>query len=323
MLFLNSENILHTLSPNQLMDKVVDALLTYEKKEFVMPERLTVDCGNKNSLLLMPCQANGNISSKVITVFPTNKAKNKLVLNGVVLLNDQETGEILALLDGKTLTAMRTGAVSGVSIRYLAADDATSVGLIGCGVQGFYQLLHACAARQIERINLFDISTVYMNTLAEKLKETFPDVSIGKSVSTKDLVNNSEIIIAATTAGSPVIENDPTLFKGKHCIAIGSFHQDVREYPDAIFSGDGKVWVDTDIAIEESGELFIPIQNGILSSEQVETLGHFIQSGVPINRETQSTTFFKSVGMALFDLFAAQLAYQNALQNGIGEELSL
>ena len=64
MLFLNAENILEILMPNQLMDKVEDALLTYEKKEYIMPDRLTVDCGDKNSLLLMPCQANGNIASK-------------------------------------------------------------------------------------------------------------------------------------------------------------------------------------------------------------------------------------------------------------------
>ena len=114
---------------------------------------------------------------------------------------------------------------------------------------------------------------------------------------------------------------EPELFAGKHCIAIGSFEPDVREYPDALFSLIEKVWVDIDFAKEESGELLVPLQKGLLQEDQLETLGHFIESGRAPERGAHGTTFSKAVGMALFDLTTARLAYTNALAKGLGTEL--
>jgi len=93
------------------------------------------------------------------------------------------------------------------------------------------------------------------------------------------------------------------------------------EYPDAVFSLLEKVWGDIDFATEESGELLVSLQKGLLREEQVETLGHFIHSGRAPERGNYGTTFSKSVGMALFDLTTAQLAYANALAKGLGTEL--
>ena len=104
-------------------------------------------------------------------------------------------------------------------------------------------------------------------------------------------------------------------------MAIGSFEPDVREYPDALFSLVEKVWIDIDFAAEESGELMIPLQQGNLKEEQLETLGHFIRSGRAPERGAHGTTFFKTVGMALFDLTTAQLAYTNAVEQGLGTQL--
>ena len=108
------------------------------------------------------------------------------------------------------------------------------------------------------------------------------------------------------------------MFEGKHNVAIGSFEPEVREYPDALFSVVKNVWIDIDFAVEESGELMIPLQQGNLRKSQLETLGHFIQSGRKPEGGAHGTTFFKTVGMALFDLTTAQLAYTNAVQNGLG-----
>ena len=149
---------MQALTLEAVMDAVEEALLLYEAKTFEMPDRLAVDCGDHNLLLLMPSVAKGNWATKLVTVFPSNRARGKPVIDGLVVLGDQATGEILALMDGKTITAMRTGAVTGTSIRHLAREDAASVGLVGCGVQGYYQLLYACAARAIRRITLYDIS---------------------------------------------------------------------------------------------------------------------------------------------------------------------
>ena len=321
MLYLSSDDIMGALTFEEVMEGVEEAMRIYESGDFVMPERLTVNCGGNNSLLLMPCVSPSNIATKVLTLFPGNRARNRPVIEALVILNDRSTGEILALMDGKAITSMRTGGVTGVSIRHLALEGAQSVGLVGCGAQGYYQVAYACTAREIRRITLFDILPEVVPPLIGRLKATFPGVLIEAAGSTGELARASDIIITATTARQPVFPNDPELFMGKHCIAIGSFEPDVREYPDAIFSLIEKVWVDLDFATEESGELLIPLREGLLREEQVETLGHFIQSGQEPPRGAHGTTFSKAVGMALFDLTTAQRAYTNGLRLGLGTQL--
>jgi ornithine cyclodeaminase/alanine dehydrogenase-like protein (mu-crystallin family) len=327
MRYLNADEIMQAVSLEEVMASVEEAFRIDEAEPYTMPDRMAIDCGDGNLFLLMPCVARDSISTKLVTVFPKNRARNRPVIDGIVVLSDRSTGEILALMDGKTITAMRTGAVTGVSIRHLAKAEAQSVGIVGCGVQSFYQLMFACAARDICTITLFDIDPTAVASLTQKLRTDaiMPPLSsaieIQVAESTATLIQASDIVITATTARAPVFPNDPALFKGKHCVAIGSFEPEVREYPDAIFSLVEKGWVDTDFAPEESGELMTPLQKGILRAEQLETLGHFIQSGRTPERGVYGTTFFKSVGMAMFDLTTARLTYTNALQKGLGTVL--
>jgi ornithine cyclodeaminase/alanine dehydrogenase-like protein (mu-crystallin family) len=318
MLFMNADEIMEALTLEAVMDCAEEALQIYEAKTYTMPDRLAVSCGADNLLLLMPSVAKGHWAAKLVTVFPGNRARGKPVIDGLVALGDQATGEILALMDGKTITAMRTGAVTGTSIRRLAREDATSVGLVGCGVQGYYQLLYACTARAIRRIVLYDISAAAISSLIAKLERVLPDVDIQVAQSTAELARASDILVTATTARVPVFPDDPDLFVGKHCVAIGSFEPEVREYPDALFSLVERVWIDIDFAKEESGELLVPLREGHLREQQLETLGHFIASGREPERGAHGTTFFKTVGMALFDLTTARLAYTNAVQKGLG-----
>jgi len=321
MLFLDHDQIMQVLTLDETMESVERALRLYEQGPFVMPDRQTISCGGDNVLILMPCVAAGGMTAKILTLFPGNRAVNRPVIDGLVLLADQANGEILCLADAKTITAMRTGAITGVSIRYLASSDATSVGLVGCGAQGFYQLLYACAARPIRRIALFDCYQGAVPPMIAKLSVALPGIEIQAASSPEALVRVSEIVITATTAKEPVFPDDPALFEGRHFVAIGSFQPEVREYPDAIFSRTARVWVDTRFAAEESGELLIPLQRGKLQEGQLETLGHLIQSGQHPDRGMYGTTFFKTVGMALLDLTTAQMAYQQALRSGIGTRL--
>ncbi|MHB1355061.1 MAG: ornithine cyclodeaminase family protein [Anaerolineae bacterium] len=321
MLFLDHDQIMQVLTLDDTMESVERALRLYESGQFTMPDRQTISCGGDNVLIVMPCVAAGSMTAKILTLFPGNRSVNRPVIDGLVLLADQSNGEILCLADAKTITAMRTGAITGVSIRYLAKQDAASVGLVGCGAQGFYQLLYACAARPIRHITLFDQYQEAIPPMVEKLSEALPGIVINTAQSTEALVMASDIVITATTAKTPVFPDDPTLFVERHFVAIGSFQPNVREYPDAIFSRVAKVWVDTRFATEESGELLIPLHQGRLREDQVDTLGHLIQSEQVPDRGKFGTTFFKTVGMALLDLTTAQMAYQKALQKGIGTRL--
>ncbi len=321
MLYLNSQAITTAVTCDEMMDAVEQAMAVYEAKAYTMPERMNVPCGDGNILLLMPCIAGDYMVTKVLTLYPDNRVVEKPVIQATVMLADSRTGTPLAIMEGGAITAMRTGAVSGSSIRHIAKIDADSVGLVGCGVQGFYQLKYGCAARNIRKISLFDMNRENILFLSEKLKSDYLDIEINIAESTEDLINESDIIITATTARKPVLPDIPELFKGKHFIAVGSFEPDVREYPDALFRQSSRVWVDIDYAKEESGEILIPLKDGILKEEQIETLGRFIRSGAEPDRGESGTTFFKTVGMALFDLAAAQLIYESAKNRGIGQLL--
>lgn len=321
MLYLNSQAITTAVTCDEMMGAVEQAMAVYEDKAYTMPERMNVPCGDGNILLLMPCIAGDYMVTKVLTLYPGNRAVEKPVIQATVMLADSRTGTPLAIMDGGAITAMRTGAVSGSSIRHLAKAEADSVGLVGCGVQGFYQLKYACAARNIRKITLFDMNLENTAFLSEKLGSDYADIEINIAETTEDLINASDIIITATTARKPVLPDIPELFQGKHFVAVGSFEPDVREYPDALFRQSSRVWVDIDYAKEESGEILIPLKEGILKEEQIITLGQFIRSGDKLDRGETGTTFFKTVGMALFDLAAAQLIYESAKDRGIGRLL--
>lgn len=321
MLYLNERDIQQALTPEDVLESVEEALRIYEARTFSMPERLAMATGDSNQLLLMPCAAGDAMVTKLVSVYPDNRARGRPVIDGLVVLYDRATAEILALLDGKTVTATRTGAVTGISIRYLAPEDARVVGLLGCGVQGFYQLLYACEVRDITKIVLYDINPRAVRDLTERLRASPIEADVEAAQSPEALARASDILITATTARSPVFPDDPDLFRGKHCVAIGSFEPDVREYPDALFPLVDKVWVDLDFAKEESGELIVPLQKGLLREAQIETLGQLIMSGAPRDRGPHTTTFSKSVGMALFDLTTARRAYLKALDAGLGTRL--
>ena len=155
ILLLNQKDIEDNIIYDEIIAKVEEAYKLYNNKQFYMPERISVNYRNK-SVVYMPCFRDNIFGTKILTIFPENKNIGKPTINGLVLLNDYVTGEPLALLDGKVVTSLRTGAVGAVGIRYLARKDCTTVGIIGAGVQGFNQALFACMVRDIRRIYIYD-----------------------------------------------------------------------------------------------------------------------------------------------------------------------
>ena len=318
MIYLTETDILEAATIQELLDAIEASLCIYEKKEFHMPQRLHVD-REDNVLLLMPCFAKDYFGTKVITLFPDNPAKNIPVLNGIMVLNDAQTGVPVALLNGPTLTAVRTAAVGAVSIRHLAPDDAHAVGIIGAGVQGFYQARAACSARHITDVFIYDIYPEKASALKDKLLTAIPDVNIHQTARVEDLLEHTQVVITATTSMEPVLPDEEELLKGRHFVGIGSYKPDVREFPHALFCLLETVYIDTEHAMEESGDIIVPLRNGWLRRDQIMTLGRFL---IDNELERQETTFFKSVGMALFDVCASILIYEKATAKGLGQQIT-
>jgi ornithine cyclodeaminase/alanine dehydrogenase-like protein (mu-crystallin family) len=322
MIYLTEEDILKAVSIDEILDAIETSMYLYERKEFHMPQRLHVD-NKENTLLLMPCFIKDCFGTKLVTLFPGNPKKNLPVLNGIMVLNDAQTGVPLAFLDGSALTALRTAAVGAVSIRHLAPDDTKTLGIIGAGVQGFYQALAACNTRHLTDIFIFDLHPEKSLALIDKLSERITHVKLHQAAGAEDLLEKSRIVITVTNSLEPVLPDKDELLAGKHFVGIGSYKPNMREFPRALFKMLKTVFIDTEHALHESGDLIAPLQNNWIRREQVMTLGRFLIENKSRDEIKRQTTLFKSVGMALFDVCASKLIYDKAISKDLGQKITL
>jgi len=272
-----------------------------------VPQRVHIDRG-PNTLLLMPCFGSTYFSTKLVSVFPENLLKKEPMIYGSVLLNDGQTGRPLAVMDGSKLTAMRTAAVGAVGIKHLAPGEASTLGVIGLGIQGFHQALFACQQRSIKTIRIMDHSKEVMAGFSERFKAFYPEIRVIPCTSAVELCKDSEIVITATSSQHPVVPSHGNWWKGKTVIGIGSYKPDMREFPDPFYEDLEQVFVDTPVAMKETGDLLEPLKKGLIKETQVIPLWDLILDRVKPGGETR---FFKSVGMAAFDLYGAKLVFES------------
>lgn len=272
-----------------------------------VPLRTHIDRG-ENTFLVMPSFGEKYTCTKLVSAFPGNLKKKKPMIYGSVILNDGETGEPLAVMDGSKLTAMRTAAVGSVGIKYLAPEDAANLGIIGLGIQGLHQALFACQQREIRRLRILDMSKSTMNRFRERFNAFYRDVEVIPCSSATELCRKSEIVITATGSYDPVVPGKEKWWKGKTLVGIGSYKPEMREFPDEIFADLESIYVDTMHGLSEAGDLIEPVRKGLIEREQIFPISDLI---LKKRRAEGETKFFKSVGMAAFDLYGAMLVYEN------------
>lgn len=313
MVILSKEEIEALIDPNEMMDAIEEAYRIFGENEFYMPPRPAVEHENK-TLMYMPCYTKEIIGTKILSIFPENAKLGLPSIDGVVLLNDQQTGAPVAVLDGQSVTAWRTGAVGGVGIRHLSGKDAHTVGIVGAGVQGFHLALYACAARDIHTVYVFNHSDRDLTDYLARLQKVIadPSVEVVQCKTVEELVKASDIICTATPATAPVLPNDAELLRGKCIIAIGSYTPEMREIPDVIWDLVDNVYIELPYACEESGDLSQPLAQGRLTMDRTVLMDQFLKSGADENEITKGTTYFKSVGMGLFDVCIAQKLLEKA-----------
>ena len=302
------ENAIGNAAPiHEWVKAMEQAFIDTANGEVEVPPRMHIDRGH-NTLLLMPCFGSAYFSTKLVSVFPKNLLKKEPMIYGSVILNDGQTGRPLAVMDGSKLTAMRTAAVGAVGIQYLAPETASTLGVVGLGIQGFHQALFACQQRSIKSIRIIDHSREVMMRFAGRFKAFYPKIQVIPCNSAEELCFASEIIITATGSHHPVVPDRGDWWKGKTIIGIGSYKPEMREFPGKIFSSIDQVFIDTNMALTESGDLIHPLKEGMIDESQVIPLADLIMRNAKLSGETH---FFKSVGMAAFDLYGAKLVYES------------
>ena len=322
MLYLNEQDIRKAVTYQDMMEAVEEALHLFTMGECAMTDRTTAGCGDM-TMLYMPCFAGGYVSTKILASCPGNPARGLPALDGVVLLNRGDTGELEAILDGGTVTALRTGAVGGLAAKHLSREDARRVGLIGCGVQGLHQLAFICAVREIRTICLRSGPgrEAFIQRLREMISPREPEIVLCSDAD--EVLRRSEIVVTATPSAAPLFSDDPSLFEGKCLIAVGSWRPDMREIPDAVWADADEVFIELPFACEESGDLSQPLASGVLKSERIRYFGELLEakrSGEAV--KPGPTRYFKSVGMGVYDTMAARRIVQKAVSKGIGRRLN-
>jgi len=307
MILVDSDTIAKAAPIGEWITAMEDAFRDTARGKIDVPKRTHINHG-ENTLVLMPCFGENYYCTKLVSSHPRNLKKKKPVIIGTVILNDGETGEPIAAFDGSKLTAMRTAAVGSVGIKYLAPEDADTLGIIGLGIQGFHQALFACQQRPIRELRILDRNIRIASRFKERFKDYYPRVNVIPCRNAGELCEASEIVITATASKNPIVPGKERWWPGKTLIGIGSYQPEMREFPDEIFSDLSKIFVDTLHGLTEAGDLVEPVENNLIRKEQIFPISDLIMNRVSAG---ENTRFFKSVGMAAFDLYGAKLVYEN------------
>jgi ornithine cyclodeaminase len=293
---------------------LVESLRQIFRSDAVMPERhhytIPVPGSADGTLLLMPAWQEGrHIGVKMVTVFPDNGTVKMPSLMGAYLLLDGKTGEPLALMDGPAITARRTAAASALAASYLARPDCERLLMVGTGALAPHLIeAHACV-RPIVNVLIWGRNHEKAVKLAHRLNRR--NLKVTATTDLANAVRGAHIVSCATLSEAPLIEGH-WLPLGAHIDLVGGFRPEMREADDECIRR-ARVFVDTRGALKEAGDIVQPLQAGLLHEDDIAgDLFELARGSRAGRRFHDQITLFKSVGAAIEDLAAAQLALESS-----------
>ena len=287
-----------------------------------MPQRLTItDTDRAGWTAVMPASLKdtGALGVKTVTVFRNNPAKHGTPSTlATILLLDRETGQPLSVMDGGYITAMRTGAVSGLATRYLAREDATVAGVIGTGEQARTQLWAMCTERPITRAVCFSTSSYERQQAFARDMGQLTDIPTETVNTARQVVEEAEVLALATTSREPVVKGE-WLKPGMHINGIGAHTPQTRELDTEAVLRSKVVCDLLSACMAEAGDLLIPISEGAFNQGMVHgDLGEIVTGRKAARQNSQEITLFKSVGLSVQDVATAHYVYRKAVEQGVG-----
>jgi ornithine cyclodeaminase/alanine dehydrogenase len=317
MLIISDGDVAKILSMEETITVVENAFKEYAKGDVVLPPRSTIMIPKHNgSISLMPSYITnlGAQATKIISIYPSNSQKGLPTTIAWLVVNDPETGIIEAFMEASYITAMRTGAITGVAAKYLAPKDAKIVAILGAGVQGRTQTWATCSVRDIEKVYVFDLFTESCKLFAKEMTEKL-GIPVIAANSGDEATKDADIVLTATTSSKPVLKRE-WLKDNVHVSAIGAFYPNSREL-DSETIVHSKLYVDDKESIlKEAGDILIPIKEGLITEDHIYAELKDLVSGKKIGRTPDdSLTVFKSVGIAIQDSSVSDLVLRNIKEN--------
>ena len=302
--FLSAEQVHAALEDRALVEALREAF----RRGCESPLRHSHPVGpSGEKLLLMPAwQAGASVGVKLVTVFPGNRALGVSTVGALYVLLDGATGHPRALIDGEALTLRRTAAASALASGYLSRPDCRTLLVVGTGALAPHMARAHCAVRPIDAVLVWGRRADRAEALAADLRAAGLPASATEDLDAASA--RADIITCATTAMEPVLSGQ-AVRPGTHVDLVGGFTPQMREADDALVA-QSKIFVDTYAgALAEAGDLTQPLASGVITRSQVRAeLAELVRGERGGRTRSEDITLFKSVGTALEDLCAAQLA---------------
>jgi ornithine cyclodeaminase len=320
VLIANGEDVKALLPMRECIGVMEDALRMLAGGEALLPLRTMMLLPGRQDLMgLMPSYLAGikSVGVKVICAFPSNQGTEYDSHQGVVLLFDSEHGLLRAIVDGTAVTAIRTAAVSGVATQLLAREDAGDLAIIGAGTQASTHLAAMLQVRPVRRVRVYSDPVEGARRYAERESQRH-GITIEVAPTAEAAVRGADIICTVTTSDQPVLLGE-WLSPGAHINAVGAYKPTTREL-DTTAVVRARMFVDRlESALSEAGDFLIPKSEGAIGDDHIRgELGQVLVGDVGGRRSSDEITLFKSLGIAVEDLAAANHILKKAAVTGRG-----
>jgi alanine dehydrogenase len=306
---LDAEAVLAAVDPSAAIARVRVAFERFAAGEWVMPSKVYLDSPPNGDFRAMPARGDGVALLKWVTSFPGNSARGLPVVTGALLLSDAESGELAAIMDCATVTSLRTGAAAALSAEVLAARDARSVGIIGCGVNGAWSARCLAAAGYGPGF------------CADRRKEAAEALAteLGWTAASRDEAAVQDIVVTVTPGSEPVV-GDADLRDGQHIAALGADAKGKREVELAALRRC-RLFCDEWAQAAAGGELSAAVARGTVTRQYVTELGDVMAGRSEGRGADDEITLFDSTGLAIQDLGIATAVYEAWRAGGVRAEL--
>ena len=325
ILIVNGSEVQTLLPMDECIDVMADALAALTRGEAIVPLRQIMWLPEKIGALGMMPSYIGSMNAvglKVITVFPGNHGTKYDSHQGAVLLFEATHGQLLAIMDATTITAIRTAAVSGAATRLLARTDAGDLAILGSGVQARTHLAAMLHSRPIRKVRVWSRDAEHSQRFAgrESKRHGLPVSSVA---TVQDAVKGADIICTTTSAREPVLKGE-WITPGTHINAVGSSVAFAREL-DSTAVKIARLFVDRrESTLNEAGDFLLARQEGIVDDSHIAgEIGELIIGQIDGRRTSDEITLFKSLGLGIEDLAAANHIYRKAIESNAGSAVEL
>jgi alanine dehydrogenase len=322
---LNEEQVRSLLPMQDLIPAMEAALAKFSACEVLQPVRSVLTVGPTHAYFgLMPAYvpAPASLGAKLVTVFGENHKKNLPSHLATILLLDPETGALMAMLDGRYITEARTAAVSAVSARHLGKADASTLAIIGSGIQARSHLEAYQHVRQLKEVRIWSPRQQSREQFVHDMGPQF-GIPIVAADSAESAVRGADLIVLVTSSPTPVID-DSWVSAGAHVVCVGACRPTQQEMPPQLVKRS-HLYVDSrDAAVLEAGDIVRNVADGLFDASHIRgEIGEVVLGRIGGRKSNTDITVFKSLGMAVEDVVAADLVFRRASESGVGTELTL